>query len=151
MRDLLVTGNERYFPSYKGRSHHLEKPSVVRAAARFDIVVKHLLHKNLLLAGGKSKTDSRKKLRQLGYFGFPRPLLMKKGRRTPMNLRAVLLPAWLMGFFFWLPILLILSLCFIQRRDISLGDGQLLCLITDFAIFGIGGLFPGKNHGVLSG
>ena len=69
-----MTGNERYFPSYKGRSHYLEKPSVVRAAARFDIVVKHLLHKNLLLAGGKSKTDSRKKLRQLGYFGFPRPL-----------------------------------------------------------------------------
>ena len=78
MRDLLVTGNERYFPSYKGRSHYLEKPSVVRAAARFDIVVKHLLHKNLLLAGGKSKTDSRKKLRQLGYFGFPRPLTSSK-------------------------------------------------------------------------
>ena len=52
----------------------IEGVSVVRAAARFDIVVKHLLHKNLLLAGGKSKTDSRKKLRQLGYFGFPRPL-----------------------------------------------------------------------------
>ena len=69
-----MTGNERYFPSYKGRSHYLEKPSVMRAAARFGIVVKHLLHKNLLPAGGKSETDSRKKLRQLGCFGFPRPL-----------------------------------------------------------------------------
>ena len=74
----------------------------------------------------------------------------KDGRRTTLNVRAVLLPVWLMGFFFWLPILLILSLCFIQGRDISLGNGQLLCLITDFAVFGIGSLFSGKDLGVLS-
>ena len=84
-----MTGNERYFPSYKGRSHYLEKPSVVRAAARFDIVVKHLLHKNLLLAGGKSKTDSRKKLRQLGYFGFPRPLHTEKGGTAACGFRLI--------------------------------------------------------------
>ena len=73
-----MPGNERYFPSYKGRAHYIEKPLVVRAAARFGIVVKHLLHKNLLPAEGKSKTDSRKKQLQLGYFGFPRPLGLLK-------------------------------------------------------------------------
>ena len=56
-----------------------------------------------------------------------------------------------MGFFFWLPVLLIISLCFIQGRDISLSNGQLLGLITDLAVLGIVCLAAGKNLGVLSG
>ena len=66
-------------------------------------------------------------------------------------MRAVLLPVLLMGFFDWLSILLILSLCFIEGRDISLGNGQFLGFVADFAVFGIGSFFPRKDLGVLSG
>ena len=56
----------------------------------------------------------------------------------------------LMGLFGGLPFLLFFSFRVIKGRDISLGNGQLLCLITDFAVFGIGSLFSGKDLGVLS-
>ena len=54
------------------------------------------------------------------------------------------------AFFFFLTFLFP-GFRFIQGCDVPLGDSQFLCFVTDFPVFGVGSLLPGKELRVLGG